>query len=155
MDKIDEIDYKGLKMKKNFLLFTFCFLLFACQTRQRGFIFPEDLDAKVAEIKTVSQLESEFGSPSVKTVHGDKIWIYYGMDEVYRGPFPYGYKNKTALLVWVDGGKVTQTKILHDDDLPRVRPARGETEIPAAIELNAFQELINNIGRFSPAGLGQ
>ena len=50
---------------------------------------------------------------------------------------------------------VTQIKVLHDDDLPDVDIDSDETEIPAAIELNALQELFNNIGRFSPAGLGQ
>jgi hypothetical protein len=39
--------------------------------------------------------------------------------------------------------------------LPDVDIDSDETEIPAAIELNAMQELFNNIGRFSPAGLGQ
>ena len=42
-----------------------------------------------------------------------------------------------------------------DDDLPEIVMDDDETEIPAAIELNAIQELFNNIGRFSPAGMGQ
>jgi hypothetical protein len=44
---------------------------------------------------------------------------------------------------------------LHDNDLPDIKVANGETAIPAAIELNALEELFNNIGRFSPGGLGQ
>ena len=59
------------------------------------------------------------------------------------------------LLAWVKNGRITKTKILHDDDLKDVKLAGGETEIPAAIELNALEELFNNIGRFSPAGLAQ
>ncbi|MCL2748993.1 MAG: hypothetical protein FWE50_02860 [Alphaproteobacteria bacterium] len=143
-------------MKKVFMLFAFCALC-ACtfQTKHRGYVFPEDLDQQVAGIKTTSQLEEKLGSPLARTLYGQPVWIYYGTDENYRGPFPLSYDNKTVLLAWVDGSRVTQTKILRDGDLPNVSPAGGETEIPAAIELNAFEELINNIGRFSPAGLGQ
>ena len=55
----------------------------------------------------------------------------------------------------MQNGRVTKTKILHDKDLKDVEMASGETAIPAAIELNALEEMFNNIGRFSPAGLGQ
>ena len=131
--------------------------LSACtfQTKHRGYVFPDDLESKVATIKTTKQLQEEIGDPQTKTVYGDEVWVYYGADENMRGPFPVTYDNKTVLLVWVKNGRITKTKILHDDDLKDVKLADGETEIPAAIELNALEELFNNIGRFSPAGLGQ
>lgn len=135
----------------------FVVLLSACtfQTKHRGYVFPPDLDAVVADIKTTKQLTNEIGSPQVKTIYGDEVWIYYGADENYRGPLPLKYDNQTVLLAWVDGARVREIQVLHDDDLPDVMISEGETEIPAAIELNAIQELFNNIGRFSPAGLGQ
>jgi len=125
------------------------------QTKHRGYVFPDDLESRVATIKTTAQLESEIGAPQVKTIYGDTVWIYYGADENYRGPLPKTYDNKTVLLATVRGNSVIKTQILHDKDLENVEIASGETEIPAAIELNALQELFNNIGRFSPAGLGQ
>lgn len=142
-------------MKKFMLIFVV--LLSACtfQTKHRGYVFPPDLDAVVADIKTTKQLTNEIGSPQVKTIYGDEVWIYYGADENYRGPLPLKYDNQTVLLAWVDGARVREIQILHDDDLPDVMISEDETEIPAAIELNAIQELFNNIGRFSPAGLGQ
>ena len=142
-------------MKKIMLIFVV--LLSACtfQTKQRGYVFPPDLDAVVADIKTTKQLTNEIGSPQVKTIYGDEVWIYYGADENYRGPLPLKYDNQTVLLAWVDGARVREIQVLHDDDLPDVMISEDETEIPAAIELNAIQELFNNIGRFSPAGLGQ
>ena len=142
-------------MKKFMLIFVF--LLSACtfQTKHRGYVFPPDLDAVVADIKTTKQLTNEIGSPQVKTIYGDEVWIYYGADENYRGPLPLKYDNQTVLLAWVDGARVREIQVLHDDDLPDVMISEDETEIPAAIELNAIQELFNNIGRFSPAGLGQ
>ena len=135
----------------------FVVLLSACtfQTKHRGYVFPPDLDAVVADIKTTKQLTNEIGSPQVKTIYGDEVWIYYGADENYRGSLPLKYDNQTVLLAWVDGARVREIQILHDDDLPDVMISEDETEIPAAIELNAIQELFNNIGRFSPAGLGQ
>lgn len=142
-------------MKKFMLIFVV--LLSACtfQTKHRGYVFPPDLDAVVADIKTTKQLTNEIGSPQVKTIYGDEVWIYYGADENYRGPLPLKYDNQTVLLAWVDGARVREIQVLHDDDLPDVMISEDETEIPAAIELNAIQELFNNIGRFSPAGLGQ
>ena len=143
-------------MKKFFLLF--CLIVISgCtfQTKHRGYVFPQDLETQVESIKTVAQLEENIGAPQVKTIYGDEVWIYYGADENYRGPLPLKYDNKTVLLVWVNGNKIKNIKVLHDEDLPNVIIAEEETKIPAAIELNALQELFNNIGRFSPAGLGQ
>ena len=131
--------------------------LTACtfQTRHRGYVFPEDLETRVANIKTTAQLQDEIGDPQTRTVYGDEVWIYYSADENLHGPFPTTYDNKKVLLVWVNGKKVLKTRILNDQDLENIKMADGETKIPAAIELNAFEELFNNIGRFSPAGLGQ
>ena len=142
---------------KKILLILCCIAMAGCtfQTKHRGYVFPDDLESRIASIKTTTQLEQEIGSPQVKTVHGETVWVYYGADENYHGPLPQTYDNRTVLLVWVRGGVITKTQILRDDDLPDVKIDSDETEIPAAIELNALQELFNNIGRFSPAGLGQ
>jgi len=143
-------------MVKKILLFLMIGLS-ACtfQTKHRGYVFPDDLDVRVANIKTTAQLQDEIGDPQTRTIYGDEVWIYYGADENMHGPFPITYDNKTVLLAWVKNGKVIKTQILRDEELKDVKLADGETDIPAAIELNAIEELFNNIGRFSPAGLGQ
>ena len=125
------------------------------QTKHRGYVFPDDLTEQVATIKTTAALIEKIGAPQVKTVYGDEVWIYYGADENYRGPLAPTFTDETVLLAWVNGNRVLKTQVLYDADLPDVRVADGETEIPAAIDLNAIEELFNNIGRFSPAGLGQ
>lgn len=137
--------------------YALCLMLCACtfQTKHRGYVFPDDLDAQVSGIKTTKQLEEKFGNPQSKTINGDTVWIYYGADENYHGPFPLTYDNKIVLLALINDGDVVRTKILRDADLPDVKIADGETVIPAAIELNALEELFNNVGRFKPAGLGQ
>jgi hypothetical protein len=142
-------------MKKVLLILSV--LLSACtfQTKHRGYVFPQNLADKVTGIKTTKALINEIGVPQVKTVHGDEVWIYYGANENYRGPLASTYSDKTVLLAWVRGNSVVKTQVLHDADLPQVQIADGETPIPAAIELNAIEELFNNIGRFTPAGLGQ
>ena len=143
-------------MKKIILIVVIAFLS-ACtfQTKHRGYVFPETIEQDVASIKTTSQLLDRVGAPQTKTIYGDEVWIYYGADENYRGPLPHTFTDKTVLLAWVNGNAVKKIQVLHEDDLESVKIADGETEIPAAIELNALQELFNNIGRFSPAGLGQ
>ena len=142
-------------MKK--ILLILAVLLSACtfQTKHRGYVFPENLDEKVADIKTTAALLDAIGAPQTKTIYGDEVWIYYGADENYRGPLAPTFTDETVLLAWVRGNRVLKTQVLHDADLPDIKIADGETPIPAAIELNAIEELFNNIGRFSPAGLGQ
>ena len=142
-------------MKK--ILLILAVLLSACtfQTKHRGYVFPENLDEKVADIKTTAALLDAIGAPQTKTIYGDEVWIYYGADENYRGPLAPTFTDETVLLAWVRGNRVLKTQVLHDADLLDIKIADGETPIPAAIELNAIEELFNNIGRFSPAGLGQ
>lgn len=131
-------------------------LLEACtfQTKHRGYIFPSDLENRITTIKNVKQLENEIGSPQTSTIYGKKVLIYYSVDENYRGPFPFKYDNKTVLLVWPDKkGNIVKTDILHDSDLPVIKISNEETQIPAEIKLNAFEELFKNVGRFSPSGM--
>lgn len=143
-------------MKKIFMLCC-AMALVGCtfQTKHRGYVFPDKLESQVANIKTTTALIENIGAPQVKTVYGDEVWVYFGAEENYRGPLAPTFTDETVLLVWVKGNQVLKTQVLHDEDLPDVKLAKGETEIPAAIELNALEELFNNIGRFSPAGLGQ
>ncbi len=145
------------KFKVQMFFIVLATILSACtfQTKHRGYVFPETIEQDVASIKTTSQLLDRVGAPQTKTIYGDEVWIYYGADENYRGPLKHTFTDKTVLLAWVNGNAVKKIQVLHDDDLEKIKIADGETEIPAAIELNALQELFNNIGRFSPAGLGQ
>ncbi|MBQ2845160.1 MAG: hypothetical protein ACLRFN_00715 [Alphaproteobacteria bacterium] len=150
----DKMIPKQVKLGVVFVLMS---VLMGCtfQTKHRGFVFPINVETKIQNIKTTDALVEKIGMPQVKTIYGDEVWIYFGADENYRGPLAQTYTNETVLLVWVKGGRVLDAKVLHDADLPDVKVADGETKIPAAIELNAIEELFNNIGRFSPAGLGQ
>lgn len=142
---------------KTKLVLLLAIILSACtfQTKHRGYVFPSTIEEDIATIKTTEQLLDRVGAPQTKTLYGDEVWIYYGADENYRGPLPHTFTDKTVLLAWVNGKSVKKIQLMHDDDLPDIKIASDETEIPAAIELNAIQELFNNIGRFSPAGLGQ
>lgn len=144
-----------VNMKK--LMFLAVVLLASCtfQTKHRGYVFPDDLAGQIENIKTTAQLMDKIGAPQVKTLYGDEVWIYFGAEENYRGPLAPTFTDETVLLAWVKGNRVIKTQVLHDADLPDMKVAEGETKIPAAIELNAIEELFNNIGRFSPAGLGQ
>ena len=90
---------------KKIILILCCAIVSACtfQTKHRGYVFPDNLEDKIANIRTTAQLEDMIGSPQAKTIYGDTVWIYYGADENYHGPFPLTYDNKTVLLAWVKG----------------------------------------------------
>ncbi|MCQ2562801.1 MAG: hypothetical protein MJ158_04280 [Alphaproteobacteria bacterium] len=142
-------------MKKILYILLSVMLITACQTKHRGYVFPNDIKTVVSNVKTTHDLQTVLGDPQTKTVYGNNIWIYYGADENINGPLPQTYSNKTVVLAWVQGDKVLKTRVLQDKELKDIYIASGETEIPAAIELYAVEELFNNIGRFSPAGMGQ
>ena len=144
-----------MKIKMIFVLLAVVLSACTFQTKHRGYVFPQTIDTDVAGIKTTAQLMDKVGAPQTKTLYGDEVWIYYGADENYRGPLRHTFTDKTVLLAWVNGNAVKKIQILHDDDLADIKIDSGETAVPAAIELNALEELFNNIGRFSPAGLGQ
>ena len=152
-----DMKVQSSKFKVQILMIVLVAVLSACtfQTKHRGYVFPSTIDTDITEIKTTAQLRDKIGDPQTKTMYGDEVWIYYGADENYRGPLPHTFTDKTVVLAWVRGNSVQKIQVLHDADLPNVRTAAGETKIPAAIELNALQELFNNVGRFTPAGLGQ
>ena len=50
---------KGNIMKKIFVLFLLILGACALQTKHRGYVFPDDLESKVATIKTTKQLQEE------------------------------------------------------------------------------------------------
>ena len=136
-------------------IYLFCFVvLFACtfQVKHRGYIFPQNFEGSINSIKTTKQLKDIFGSPLIKTIYGQNIWVYAGVDENYRGPLKEKYTDTIVLFAWINGNNVIKTKILKDKDLPKIKINSDETKVPNAIDLNAIEELFNNIGRFKPAG---
>ena len=64
-----------VNMKK--ILLIFAVILSACtfQTKHRGYVFPENLENKLANVKTISALVDAIGAPQVKTVYGDDVWV--------------------------------------------------------------------------------
>ncbi len=142
---------------KKFLLITLA-LISVCgcttNTKHRGYIFPSDIDNVVETLKTRDDVQQKLGNPSAQTIYGKPLWIYYGYDENYRGPLPLKYDNKQVLLIQFNGEIVTSKKILTDTDLPDdFCMDSDETAVPGAVDLNMFEELFNNIGRFSPSGI--
>ena len=95
-------------MKKIFLILFVC-VLGACtfQVKHRGYVFPADLDNVVADIKTTAQLQDEIGSPQVKTIYGDEVWIYYGADvpEEYQSEVLNAYLKKIADMAATEAGE--------------------------------------------------
>jgi outer membrane protein assembly factor BamE (lipoprotein component of BamABCDE complex) len=140
-----------------FILIGLTVALSACatQTKHRGFIFPENASELLAKSKTQSDIEKNFGSPSTASIYGTKTWIYYSSDENYRGPLPIKYDNRQVMVVQFNDNKTIKNAEIYDDKtLPNATPKIIDetTPVPAAIDLNMFQELIQNVGRFKPAG---
>ena len=121
-------------------------LLTGCtfQTKHRGYVFPSDMESEITGIKTTDQLLDKIGSPQVKTIYGDTVWVYYGADENYRGPLPMTYDNKTVLLAWVKGNRVTKTMILHTylDEIPLLEKTQCLKDNNVRIIIDNDKEMI-------------
>lgn len=143
-------------MKKLFII-SLTILISACciHSKERGYMFPENLETIITESKTKADLEKSLGTPSAQSSFGESVWIYYGYREKFHGPFPHTYDNKKALIVEFNKDKIKSTKILNDEDFSEIAMDSDKTKIPGSIDLNFLEELVGNVGRFSPSGIGQ
>ncbi len=142
---------------KKLLIISLTILISACciYSKDRGYMFPENLDTIINESKTKSDLKNTLGTPSAESSFGEDVWIYYGFREKFHGPFPHSYDNRKALIVEFNKDKIQSTRILNDQDFTEISMDSDKTAIPGAIELNFLEELVGNVGRFTPSGVGQ
>ena len=62
-------------MKKILIVLMLAVSACAFQTKHRGYVFPDDLETHVAQIKTTAQLQDEIGDPQTRTIYGDEVWV--------------------------------------------------------------------------------
>lgn len=114
---------------------------------------PDDLELVEVGQSTRRDVEKRLGTPSTSSVFSDKVW-YYFTETTERIAFfePKVKERKIIAIVFAPDGRVDNIATYTEADgkpvelVSRVTPTAGN-------ELNFFQQLFGNIGRFStPTG---
>lgn len=130
------------------------FGIFAPTKTQRGAMLDTDtVKELVPGTSTRADATSLLGSPTAKATFDDNTWIYIGqVTETRIGRTPGVVKQRVVVLTFDPNGTLRQVKSLDKADAKDVAMATGATPSPGS-EASFMQQLLGNVGKFSPAGL--
>ncbi len=128
--------------------------LAACTTGEvaRGYVFDAELaDAITPGIDNQQSVFSTLGSPTVQATFADNRW-YYVSTKVRQRPvyWPEATAHRVLAITFNDAGVVTEIDNYGLDDRRAIVPVADKTPTRGR-DLNLFQQLFSNIGRFSGA----
>jgi outer membrane protein assembly factor BamE (lipoprotein component of BamABCDE complex) len=128
--------------------------LFSATQDRRGEMADEDaLKELIPGTSSRADVQTLLGSPTAKATFDDLTWLYIGQITHTRiGQTPGIATQKIVILRFDQGGILRDIKELHQDDSREVAMAPGTTPSPGS-EANFMQQLLGNVGRFTPAGL--
>jgi outer membrane protein assembly factor BamE (lipoprotein component of BamABCDE complex) len=128
--------------------------LFAPSHLRRGSLMDEDaIKQLVPGTSNRADATSVLGSPTAKATFDDNTWIYYSAVTSTRiGRTPGITQQRVLVLTFDAGGTLRSMQRLGDGDFKEVAMAPGATPSPGS-EASFMQQLLGNVGRFSPAGL--
>lgn len=128
--------------------------IFAPQTARRGALMDTDaLKQLVPGTSTRADVTSVLGSPTAHATFDDNTWIYYSAITASRIGRTPGIDSQNVLELKFDqGGVLRAITKLDQSDAREVAMAPGATPSPGS-EASFMQQLLGNVGRFTPAGL--
>gem|GEM_PF-3975546 len=132
-----------------FLLMASCLTACLKSTSWHGYNFDEQKIAQLKEKSTTQEKVIEvLGSPSLTSTYGDTVYFYIG-SELQRVAFlsPKISKYKVMKIAF-HNGKISEISHFQESDLRKLKIIGERTRIKGN-EVNAIEQLIGNIGRFS------
>ena len=110
---------------------------------------------KIEPNYTKAQVVGLLGSPSTKSSYGEEIWYYISNDQKRNIVTDDTLKEQEVLAIYFnENDKVYNVETYGMEDAKNI--AFSERKTPTAgHELTAIEQLLGNVGRFTPAGLGQ
>ncbi len=129
--------------------------LFQAQPVTRGDVVASDqLRELVPGTSTRADATSLLGSPTAHATFDDNTWIYIGQRTRSRvGQLPGVDMQDVVLLTFDQGGTLRTVRQLSKRDSKPVDMVARTTPSPGS-EASFMQQLLGNIGRYSPGGLG-
>ena len=115
-------------------------------------IDPDQLKDLIVGTSTRADAASLLGTPTSKAAFDDNTWIYIG--EITRprvGRTPGVLEQSVVVLAFDQGGVLREVKRLNEDDAQPVDVVSRTTPSPGS-EASFLQQLLGNIGKFTPGG---
>lgn len=121
--------------------------------KTHGNIVTADLETEIKPNETTrSDILAMFGSPTTKSVLSDLVWYYIGEQTEQTAFFRPDVVERNVLKVTFNMDEtVEKVEVLNKDDgqsiyiIDRTTPTSGR-------KLNALQQILGNVGRFTPDG---
>ncbi len=131
-----------------------CSFLGPTHTTRGNMVDVDQLKELVPGTSTRTDVTSLIGSPTAHATFDDNTWIYIGQITQARvGRLPGVDRQQVVELTFDTGGTLRGEKVLDKADGLPVSMASGATRSPGS-EASFLQQLIGNVGHFSPGGLG-
>lgn len=125
----------------------------AAHFRHGALIEQDALQQLVPGTSTRADATSLLGSPTARATFDDNTWIYVTQIVTTRiGRLPGVTKQSVLVLKFDPAGTLRSMKTLDKQDAKQVAMAPGATPSPGS-EASFMQQLLGNVGRFTPAGL--
>ncbi len=125
----------------------------ATHARRGALVEPEALKQLVPGTSTRADAISLIGSPTARATFDDNRWIYVTQVTSTRiGRTPGVTEQKVLVLNFESNGTLKSIQHLDDNDAKQIAMAPGATPSPGS-EASFMQQLLGNVGRFTPAGL--
>ena len=129
----------------------------ACTTieERHGALLKPSTIQKIEPNYTKSQVVSLLGSPSTKATYGEEIWYYISNNQERNFVSDDDLKDQEVLAIYFnENDKVYNVETYGLVDAKNIAFAERKTPT-AGHELTAIEQLLGNVGRFTPSGLGQ
>ncbi len=131
-----------------------CSLVAPTRTTRGNLVDADALKELVPGTSTRADATALLGSPTAHATFDDNTWIYIGQVTRTRvGQLPGVDKQQVVVLDFDPGGTLRHERLLDKHDSYDVSMASGATRSPGS-EASFLQQLLGNVGRFSPGGLG-
>ena len=121
--------------------------------RRGALIDPEQMKDLVPGTSTRADVTTVLGTPTARATFDDNTWIYVTQITSTRiGRTPGVTMQKVLVLKFDAAGTLRGMRQLDKEDSKQIAMAPGATPSPGS-EASFMQQLLGNVGRFTPAGL--
>jgi outer membrane protein assembly factor BamE (lipoprotein component of BamABCDE complex) len=121
--------------------------------RRGALIDPDALNQLIPGTSSRADATSLLGSPTARATFDDNTWIYISQITSTRiGRTPGVTMQKVLVLKFDPDGTLRSIHKLDKEDGKQIAMAPGATPSPGS-EASFMQQLLGNVGRFTPAGL--
>jgi outer membrane protein assembly factor BamE (lipoprotein component of BamABCDE complex) len=118
-------------------------------------IDPDQLKELTPGTSTRNDVSTLLGTPTAKATFDDNTWMYIAEQTQARiGAMPAVRSQDVVVLSFDDSGVLRDVKKLNADDGQSISMVARTTPSPGT-EATVMQQLLGNIGRFSPTPTGQ